>query len=127
MDTEKFLKAYSEPRNGCNGFIRHGLVRRFAFSDGVQDCAEAGAYWILDIAATELPAVIRSSGESLATFTVKVKGGKAEMTLEGSGDVPLPWKRNIDYTDMPEGEWVFLIADEAEGDTPFRMILISEY
>ena len=127
MDTEKFLKAYNESRNGCNNFVRNPLYPKFLYSDGVQECAEAGCYWLLTMAATELPAVIRSSGEALATLTVVVSKGRALLSLSGFGDRPLPWKRSIDYTDMPSGEWVFLIADEQEGPSPFRMVLVSEW
>ena len=41
MNTEKFLKAYNESRNGCNFFVRHPFARRFQYSDGVLECADA--------------------------------------------------------------------------------------
>lgn len=127
MDNEKFLAAYNASRNGCGSFIRHPLVRIFAYSDGVQECATAGMYWLLDILATETPKVIRKAEESLASVLVTVKSGKADITLSGYGDAPLPWKKRIGWTDMPDGEFNFLISDEMMGDTPFRMILVSEY
>lgn len=127
MDETKFKMAFSQSRNGAAHFIRHPLVRKFAYSDGVQECAEAGCYWLLDIAATEIPAVMLDKDESLVTLRVAVEGTVAMLTLYGSGDVFLGWKKKIHTTDMPEGVWEFLIADEGDGDTPFRMILVSEY
>lgn len=127
MDKIKFEAAFNQSRNGADHFVRHPLVRSFAYSDGVQECAEAGCYWLLDIAATEVPAVMRTRDESLITLRVAVEGTMAMLTLYGSGDLFLDWKKKIDVTDLPGGIWEFLIADEVEGDTPFRMILVSEY
>ena len=127
MNTEAFITAYNESRNGADFFVRHALVRTFAFSNGVQECADAGCHWLIDIAATEIPAVMRKEGENLVTFAARVSDGEAGLTLLGSGDRRLRWTRHIDMTDMPEGEWNFLIADEGEGPTPFRMILVTEY
>ena len=127
MKTEDFIRAYEESRNGANQFYRHPLVRNFAYSDGVQECAEAGCYWLIDIAATEVPAVMRKEAETLATLIVTVTDGTAAIRLTGSGDRVLPWSKTIYVTDLPNGEWVFLIADEGGGPTPFRMILITEY
>lgn len=130
MNTEKFLQTYNETRNGTEGFTRHFtrhlLCRNFAMSDGVIECAEAGTWWLMDILASELPSVIRRSKQTLTTVTITVKKDKAEITLSGSGDVPLPWKKSIGFTDMPEGVWTFLVADELDGPTPFRCIMVSE-
>lgn len=93
-------------------------------SDGVVECAEAGCWWLTDILATELPRVMRATGETLATITVTVKKGKAKIAASGHQDVLLPWKKAGIWTDMPEGEWVFFLADE---DGRCVLILSSEY
>lgn len=124
MDIEKFERAYKESRNGANELIRHSLVRSFVMSDGVVECADAGCWWLMDILASELPKVMHAMKETLATVTVKVKKGKASITAAGHQDVPLPWSRVGIWTDMPEGEWVFFLADE--GDHRI-LILSSEY
>ena len=126
MNTEKFLSIYSETRNGCNDFYRHPLVPKFAFSDGVRDLADTGVWWLLDIAATEIPAVLKASGEHQGTFDVKVKDGRA-LLLFSVDDGHYIWKKRIDWTDMPDGKWQFLIANEGQGATPYRMILVKEY
>jgi hypothetical protein len=48
---------------------------------------------------------------------------QAQLVLSGAGDVRL-WARAIDYTDMPDGEWVFFVAVEPDKSV---MILSSEY
>lgn len=123
MDNEKFTKAYHESRNGANHFVRHWFVKSFQYSDGVEDCAEAGCFWLLDIAATEMAPAIRKARETLGSLTVKAANGKADLILTGSGDCVI-WTRHVNGTDMAPGEWVFHIADEGHR---YAMILPSEY
>lgn len=126
MKTEAFLNAYNMSRNGANSFFSHGLVKKFHYSDGVKDCAEAGCYWLLDIFATEVPPLLLNSGEALAIVQVIVEGSKATLRLEPQedGGSSIEWTREIEWTDMPEGSYNFYIADEG---THFSMILPSEY
>lgn len=128
MNTEKFKKIYNESRNGCNGFVRHPLARNFAFSDGVKDLADTGVWWMLDIVATELPAVFRKNAEVSNRCIVHavVRDGQVNLRAEFEDDV-VAWERNGIHTDMPEGDWLFMVADEMDGPTPYRMILMSEY
>ena len=123
MDDVKFKTIYGESRNGANDMIRHPLVKTFIMSDGVADCAEAGIWWLVDIAATELPAVMKKCNESMLVLTADVKKGVARLSATGAGDVQC-WKRRIDYTDMPDGKWNFYIADEGDHRV---MILPTEY
>lgn len=124
MNNSDFLKAYNESRNGANQFYRHSLVRRFVYSDGVRDCAQAaGMHWLLDILATEGIDKMRKALVGLASVTLTVKKESAKLVLSGSGDVVF-WTKRIAYSDAPEGTWSFLIADEGER---FSMILVSEY
>lgn len=125
MDNTKFLQIYGERRNGVNDFIRHPLVRSFAVSDGIHDLAETGIWWLIDIAATELPAVLRKSGQYMGVLTATVADSKAKLQMTGSADVVL-WSRKIGYTDMPNGEWTFFVTVE-EDDRSSRMILSTEY
>lgn len=124
MNKEKFIASYNESRNGANQFYYHSFVRGFHYSNGVRDCTGAvGAYWLVDLLAFEAPKHIRKSGQTLVMVTLVVKDDKAKLTLSGSGDVVF-WTKLIDYTDMPEGTWSFVIADERER---FAMILLTEY
>lgn len=127
MNTGAFLNAYHASRNGTNQFYRHPINRSFVFSDGVRECAEAGCYWLLDILATELPGVFRRQGEGYhrCIVTVTVKNESATIKGEFMDDDPKPYKRAISYTDLPEGEWKFMVTN----DDPHALscILLSEY
>jgi hypothetical protein len=124
MNTEAFKKAYSESRNGANFFVRHPLVRIFHYSDGVQECAEAGMYWLLDVVATECLRPLREGGEPCSILAVTVINGKAHMALSTEDDAPAIWQKDIEWTDMPDGTWTFELVDEGER---FALILITEH
>lgn len=129
MDTQKFLNAYGESRNGANGFFRHSLVRFFAYSDGVKECAEAGCYWLLDIIATEFaPAIAKATygehhGYVVVTVSQAKSGANAEISLEFEEGKPV-YTRKVNYTDMPEGKYEFEIGYDG---TNVLFTLISEH
>lgn len=125
MNEAKFKAAYTESRNGASHFVRHPLVRQFQYSDGVQECAEAGCYWLLDIVATECLMPLRKSGEPMGIVRLTVgEDSTASIDLTVADDAPPIWHKRIPWTDMPPGEYVFELADE--GDR-FAFILITEH
>jgi len=127
MNMEKFLAAYNEPRNGANRMIRHPLVPRLIFSDGVGECVSAGLFWMLDIVATEGCAHLkrRTDGSYNLMITFKVNPDEtASLIGEGVDDDPTPWVRNIGWTDCSPGEWKFFLAWDEE---MFTLILLSEW
>lgn len=125
VNTEAFIKAYKESRNGASFFVRHPLVRSFLFSDGMKECAEAGCYWLLDILATEIqPNQFKEKQSTFCIVQVAVKDQKCEITGEFFEDDPTPYKKQITYTDLPEGTWNFYLALE---DGRVICILPSEY
>ena len=127
MDKDKFTAIYNETRNGTDGFTRHPLVRSFAYSDGVRELADLGCHWLLDTLATELPAEFRKNPDDLLCIVkVAVKDHAAVITGEFTDDV-VAWRKVIHMTDMPDGEWIFYVADDREPPTPYRMILANEY
>jgi hypothetical protein len=105
MNTEAFLKAYRQYRNGTDAFHFNPLYRKFLYSDGVKECAEAGCYWLLDILGTELP---------------------AEIIGKFHDDDEAPYTKQIDWTDMPEGTWEFYVVYEG-AEFGYRCILLTEY
>lgn len=109
MNTELFLKTYNESRNGVNHWVRNPLYRKFLLSDGVYDLAETGCHWLMDILGTELPGVYSQNPDSnFMVIKVKVKDSKA--SIEGSfTDDTQEYTRKVDYTDLPDGEWVFYV------------------
>lgn len=127
MDTQKFIAAYNQSRNGANYFVQHFLCigGRMEYSDGVKELAEAGCYWLLDIIGTECLVPLRKSGQPTSIVHVHVlKGQKAIITLTTQDGAPAIWTRVISYTDMPLGTWVFELVDEGHR---FALALITEH
>ncbi len=124
-----------EPRNGANQFLRHPLVHSFIYTDGVREIATlAGAYWLLDIVATEVaPLVLKQINDGeLAQATVFMTVDDARtacIRVESHGDVML-WSRTLDFTTFPPGEWTLFVIGAAEyvGDkvTSVTACLLSE-
>ena len=124
MDTSTFQSAYAESRNGCNHFIRHPLARNFIYSDGVGQCADAGCHWLLDILGTEFTRPLRESNNGFGIIEVLVGQNYAEINLTLHDDQPPAYTRKVEFTDMPDGRWLFYMTDEGEH---FSLILPSEY
>lgn len=124
MNVDAFKAAYGESRNGANYFVRHWYVRSFQFSDGVEQCAAAGCFWLIDIIATECLNPLADSGDNLGILEVKVSRHTADLSLTIGDDEPPIWSRHMDFADMPDGEWKFYLANEGER---FALILPSEY
>ena len=126
MDAQAFTQTYNTSRNGANFLVRHPFVGRFKFSDGVQELAEHGCFWLLDILATELVDHFRNRPDDvLIIVKVVVKDDEALITASARDDDPAPWTREITFTDMPEGEWSFIVGQDEPGR--FTMILPAEY
>ena len=120
---------------GTEQLFRHPLSSNFLYTDGVKFFAEhcgGGAYWFLDILATELADLqeteefmsitldVTDSSRILAKApSCTVTCGKAKITADdGNGNVL--WTRNIDFTDAEEGTWKFFFTNNV-------LLLPSEY
>ena len=125
MNAHKFKEIYDLPRNGTDGFTRHPLGRRLIYSDGVAEMAEEGMHWLLDIIATEIPQVMQGV-DAMGIFKVAVVDNKATLKLELQDDAPPAWSREIEYTDMPEGVYMFYINDDDGDGKQYAMILPKE-
>ena len=124
MYEDSFITAYRSSRNGANYFVKHPLVRNFLYSDGVQECANSGCYWLLDIFATELPQLFERHESVFCVVKVTVTDHAMRAVGEFHDGEQFPWIKKLSYADLPDGEWVFYIAQE--GDR-FMCILPSEY
>lgn len=112
---------------GTERWYRHPLAlgARVTYTEGVKYFAEkAGAFWLLDIFATELPKLAVEYG--IIFVDAKAKDGKAELSaVRDSGEAPL-WSRSIDFTTLPDGDWRFYMATGGPGDSVV-ILLPSEY
>jgi len=87
-------------------------------TDGVQYFAEqAGAFWFLDIVATEIYPF--SDKYPFMTIYLTVKDRKAEIIVQ-DGDISRVFQRHINFTDCPEGTYEFFLTDDV-------LMLCSEY
>lgn len=119
------LAADLEQFTGTQNYYRHPLARRVVFTDGIKHFAEAaGAHWLIDILATELPKFVRAHG--IIFVTCSVKNGKADLSANADAGTPSLWQRTIDYTDCPEGDWQFYMAGGGPDDAVV-ILLPSEY
>lgn len=94
---------------GTEQWYRHPLARACLFTDGTKTfCDMAGAYWFLDIVATEVLAF--QSREEFIVVTLAVADEKARITAD-DGNGRVFWSRDIEWTDCPEGEWKFFLQN----------------
>lgn len=96
------------------------FAKDMVHTDGVQyfaDNAGNGAYWFLDIIATEAFPLLKK--EPFIGITLQVKNGSANIFIsDGNGETLET--RTIDFTDCPEGEYEFFLTDDV-------LMLTSEY
>jgi hypothetical protein len=106
---------------GTEQWYRHGLNRQLLYTDGVQFFAEngggQGAYWLLDIIATEYWLLLKKAPFLALSITVKDDAAKIEVT-DGNGHILKT--RELEYADLQEGVWKFYLTDNV-------LLLPSEY
>jgi hypothetical protein len=103
---------------GTESYFRHGLNRDFLYTEGAQYFAEqAGAYWFLDIMATE---VAELQGDNpFISVEMTVFDQKAVINAT-DGDETYLWGKRISFTDCPDGTYKFFLIDNV-------FLLRSEY
>ena len=119
--------------------MRHPLVGHFIYTEGVRAFAEnagGGAYWFLDILATEqvIQQLALCEGFAVVDLNVKPDHSATVVMAKDAQTVSTPEDRGYDgvvfdhavgWTDCPEGTWRFyLCANELDGVT---LMLTSEY
>lgn len=116
MDLERSLAHFT----GTEQWYRHPFNSNFLYTDGVKFFSEhagGGAYWFLDIVATEIFALQKDN--PFMSITLKAQDGKGEITV-GDGDLTEVFNKPIEFTDCPDGEWKFFLIDGV-------LLLPSEY
>lgn len=119
------LQAELAHYTGSEKFYRHGLARKVVYTEGVKHFADkAGAYWFLDILATEVYDLVRK-GEEFVTVEMTVSNESAKI-IAGDGNGKDLWSRKIVFTDCPPGTWKFYFSPCGQDGTSIIM-LPSEY
>ena len=103
---------------GTETWHRHPLNRSMLLTDGVVYFADqAGAWWFLDIVATEVMRFHRM--KPFLVIDLDVASDKAVIRVSDGNDAVL-FSRHIHFTDAPDGLWRFYLTDSV-------MLLPSEY
>lgn len=98
------LKNYMGNFYGTENWYRY-MHSRFLYTDGVKAFAQnAEAYWFID----ECFGLLVRLPEDFYSIRLIVKDEKATIVVKGEKEVA---RRNIPYTDCPEGEWLFYYQD----------------
>ncbi len=103
---------------GTETWHRHALNRHMLLTDGVRYFADqAGAWWLLDIVATEVFRL--QAAHPFLSITIDVREGEADIRVSDGNDAML-FTRHIHFTDAPDGLWRFFLTDNV-------VLLPSEY
>jgi len=115
MNLSENLSQFYGTENYYKTFVFNPKLRH---TDGVQYFADtAGAFWLLDIIATEIYRL--SAKHDFIAIDLDVNNGKAKITADDGNDHRI-FQKNISYTDCPNGAYRFWLT----GDV---LMLPSEY
>jgi len=106
---------------GTELWHRNPINSNMLYTDGVKFFAdeggEQGAYWFLDVVATEYFRLQRK--DPFMVIDLAVKDSRATVVVtDGNDNIVINSK--VDHTDMQEGSWRFYLTDNV-------MLLPSEY
>ena len=98
---------------GSENWYRHGLNRKMMYTDGVKFFAEnggeQGAYWLLDLIATDTWQFLKK--EAFLMVSITVKDNKAVCVVDdGNGRVIKT--SHTTYTDLQAGIWKFYLTGD---------------
>lgn len=100
------LKSNLSQFTGSIEWYRHPINRKVLYTEGVQYFAEkAGAYWLLDIIATQ-PEILKQAQEFAYIKFLAHEDLSGNLSVEdGNGNVI--YQKKIGFTDCPIGTWDF--------------------
>lgn len=104
---------------GTTAYHRTFLFNKnLVHTDGVQYFADtAGAYWFLDIVATEFYPLTKK--DPFLSIQLAVEDGIADICVE-DGDCEIITQKHIPHTNCPDGLYKFFLTDNV-------LMLTSEY
>lgn len=152
MNDAKELKTLLHQHTGSDQIFKHSLNPLFNYTEGVRSFAQnagGGAYWLLDILASE-PAIreaVRKDGLCVMLLDVREESGptkvtitepKAVLTVSRDADTDpdtkvvtpsdIRFTQAIDLTDCPVGQWKFYLTYTTVGTRNVTLALLpSEY
>lgn len=138
MESQELRDLIDSFIGGSDGRYRHPLNRSFIYTEGVRAVATAaggGAYWLLDILATEVTPLHQKrwteSQDYMLVVTLVVDDNKrAHIEASPDSGIPPVWSRELGYTNFPVGLWKFylLIDCVLEPGTDLSVLILpTEY
>lgn len=104
---------------GTTAYHKSSLFSKMVHTDGVESfCNQAHAYWFLDICSTEI-FEYQLRGEHFLSIKLVVVNGSAQIFVTDGDDNPV-MKKDIEFTDCPQGLYEFFLMDNV-------LMLTSEY
>ena len=124
MTTSAQLAEQLDMFTGTENWYRHSLNRKVLYTDGVKHFAmSAGAYWFLDILATEGYELHGIHSEYFLSITMTVANRTAIIVITDGNEKQI-FSKDIPFTDCPNGIWKFFMIDDVQHST---ILLTSEY
>ncbi len=121
------IKAFLDEFCCSEEFYRHHLVSGVVYTEGMKAMAETcQAYWLLDVAATNLRAAVLKSGKDpffIGKLKRNEKGG-ATFSYRLDSRKRFITSQYIPYTDFPLDVFEFYACDNGNG---YTLLLKSEY
>jgi hypothetical protein len=104
---------------GTTAYHKSSLFSKMVHTDGVESFAsQAHAYWFLDICSTEIYEYAKR-GEYFLSIKLVVVNNHAQILVNDGDDNPV-FKKEIEFTDCPDGLYSFFLYDDV-------LMLTSEY
>jgi hypothetical protein len=119
VENSNELAAALQQFTGTENYYKHWLGK-LQYTDGVKYFAETaggGAYWFLDIVATEILPL--QAKEPFISIELLVDSDAANLQVTDGNDNQI-FAKAISYTDCPTGSWNFYLIDNI-------LLLRSEY
>ncbi len=105
---------------GTENWYRHGLFRKYMFTDGVKYMADAGgAYWLIDDIICPAACEKDLRGEPFQSWTLTVEGTRGKLVAD-DGNGRVLYEKDIAFTDFPLAGIKLFLADNV-------LMLTSEY
>lgn len=118
MITADELKQGLSNYYGTQNYYKHPFSATMTYTDGVRAFAElAGAYWLLDIMATEVAPLLKT--EDFLSIELIVANSKGKLFVD-DGNSAILFSKTIEYTNCPTGSWNFFMTNDV-------LMLPSEY
>lgn len=113
---------------GTEQWYRNPFNIRMIYTDGVKFFAEnggeQGAYWFIDVMATEVCPLLDRKKQYFGSVVMRVKDDKTAVIIVTDGNEGQLATYDIEFTDMQRGEWRFYLIEEGVHRV---MLLPSEY